>query len=103
MVNCAPVWFPVTDKFVFVNVVKDLDITLQDLPTRVIERFLSCSFINTGVVASCNGPSGPGNIETTSPFGPLAGTLLLVGLPEHLLNLCLKIQAQELFFLPEHL
>src|SRR5210317_896158 len=81
MVNCAPVWFPVTDKFVFVAVVKDLDITLQDLPTRVIERFLSCSFKNIGVVASCNGPSSR-KIETVSPFGPLAGSLLLDGLPE---------------------
>ena len=36
---------------VFVSVVKDLEITLTLLPTTVIERFLSASFKNTGVVA----------------------------------------------------
>ena len=63
---------------VFVFAVKDLEITLTLLPTTVIERFLSDSFKNTGVVAL------PTKSLSKSPFGK--NLLLLIGATEPPLN-----------------
>ena len=61
--------------FVFVSAVKDLEITLTLLPTTDIERFLSSSFKNTGVVTPLPKSTKSPSLESSSGI-----SLLLCGI-----------------------